>query len=437
MRARHVACFVAATLACVASAAPPSVVSAWPDHGDVRVDPELREIRIEFDQAMSTAGQSICGRGPAFPTLTDKPRWEIGADGTMRVLVLPVKLEPEHEYMMSVNCPAANNCRSTAGEPAEPTPLWFKTGRAGDASPPGPTPDENREAIAALRRAIDGRYSYRDLRVNDWDAKFDAWREKLEHAPTRGAFARTAARLLMAAEDPHISLRVGEAVVGTVRGGPRANVDFSHVDKLVPGLKWKNSAVATGTLDDGVGYIAITSWSPELVDPVLAALDDWRTAPGIIIDVRANGGGDELAARSVAARFASRPAVYSKHQYREGDGFGPVVDRVLEPAPVEARCTGKVVVLMGPACMSSCESFLLMMRHGANAPLVGARSRGSSGNPKPVDLKNGVAAILPTWRDMLPDGTLLEGRGVEPDQAVEVTGATDAVLQAGLLLIRR
>ena len=437
MMALQVACCIVAAFACAAWAKPPNVVDAHPDHGDVGVDPDLREIRIEFDQAMSIAGQSLCGGGSTFPTLTDKPRWETGADGKVRVLVLPVKLEPEHEYTMSVNCPAANNCRSAAGEPAEITPIWFKTGRAGEASPPGPTPDENRGAIVALRRAIDGRYSYRDLRVKDWDARFDAWREKLEHAPTRGAFARTAARLLMEAEDPHISLRVGEAVVGTVRGGPRANVDFSQVDKIVPGLKWKNKAVATGTLDDGVGYIAITSWSPELVEPVLAALDGWRTAPGIIIDVRANGGGDELAARSVAARFASRPAVYSKHQYREGDGFGPVVDRVLEPAPVEARCTGKVVVLMGPACMSSCESFLLMMRHGANAPLVGARSRGSSGNPKPVDLGNGVTAILPTWRDMLPDETLLEGRGVEPDQAVEMTGATDAVLQAGLLLLRR
>lgn len=437
MSARPIAWCVAAALTCATWAAPPSVVVARPDHGDVGVDPGLREIRIEFDQAMSIAGQSLCGGGSSFPTLTDKPRWERGADGTMRVLVLPVKLEPEHEYTLSVNCPAANNCRSAAGEPAEITPIWFRTGRAGGASPPGPTPDENREAIIALRRAIDGRYSYRDLRVKDWDARFDAWREKLENAPTRGAFARTAARLLMAAEDPHISLRVGEAVVGTVRGGPRANVDFSQVDKIVPGLKWKNKAVATGTLEDGVGYLAITSWSPESVDPVLAVLDGWRTSPGIIIDVRANGGGDELAARSVAARFASRPAVYSKHQFRKGDGFGPVVDRVLEPAPVEARFTGKVVVLMGPACMSSCESFLLMMRHGANAPLVGARSRGSSGNPKPVALGNGVSAILPTWRDMLPDETLLEGRGVEPDLVVEVTPTTDAVLQAGLRLLRR
>lgn len=115
MRARHVACFVAAALSCTAWAAPPSVVNARPDHGDVRVDPELREIRIEFDQAMSTAGQSICGRGPAFPTLTDKPRWEKGADGTTRVLVVPVKLEPEHEYILSVNCASANNCRNAAG----------------------------------------------------------------------------------------------------------------------------------------------------------------------------------------------------------------------------------------------------------------------------------------------------------------------------------
>lgn len=437
MKTRLGAAWVVVVAACAAWAEPPRVVWAQPDHGDVGVDPEVHEIRIEFDQAMNAGGQSVCGGGPTFPSLTDKPHWEKAADGTVRVLVLPVKLEVGHVYQLSVNCPAAQNCRSAAGEPAEITPLWFRTGNVGDAVPPGPTREENAAAVQMLRRAIAERYSYRDLRVKDWGAKFDAASVELESAKTRGAFARAAGRLLAAAEDPHIHLRVGEAMVGSVRGGVRPNVDLRRVATLVPGFEWKNTAVGVGKYEDGVGYLAITSWSPDLMGPALEALDAWRAAPGIVIDVRANGGGDELAARSVAARFASEPAVYSKNQYREGEGFGPVMERKIEPAPAEQRCKGRVVVLMGPACMSTCESFLLMMRHGAKAPLVGGRSRGSSGNPKPCDLGNGVTAVLPSWRDLLPDGTVLEGVGVEPDEAVSPAGGGDAVLEAGLRRVRR
>jgi C-terminal processing protease CtpA/Prc len=81
-----------------------------------------------------------------------------------------------------------------------------------------------------------------------------------------------------------------------------------------------------------------------------------------------------------------------------------------------------------------------MMRHGAGARLFGERSGGSSGNPKPHDLGNGVTAFLPSWQDMLPDGTLLEGKGVEPDQVVKAAPGDfargDPVLDAALKWLR-
>lgn len=385
---------------------------------------------------MRASGQSICGGGATFPRVTGTPRWEKAADGTVRVLVLPVALEEEHAYRLSVNCSGAQNCRSATGEPAEITPVWFATGKAGEAPPAPPTPDEQRAAYEALRRAVSERYSYRDLRVQDWDARLEAARRTLESARTRGAFARAAASVLAAAQDPHVSLRVGDAIMATVRASVRPNVDLARVAKLVPEFAWKNDAVGVGQFEDGVGYLAITRWSPEMMEPALSALDAWRSSPGVVIDVRANAGGDELAARSIASRFTRERAVYSKNQYREGDGFGPVLERTIEPARAESQCHARVVVLMGPVCMSSCESFLLMMRYGAKAPLIGAASRGSSGNPKPVELGNGVTVVLPTWRDMLPDGTLLEGRGVTPDESVGWDDAGDEVLEAGLRRVR-
>ena len=53
-----------------------------------------------------------------------------------------------------------------------------------------------------------------------------------------------------------------------------------------------------------------------------------------------------------------------------------------------------------------------MMKQAPDAVLVGAASQGSSGNPQPVELDNGVTAFLPCWKAMTPDGSELEGVGI-------------------------
>jgi C-terminal processing protease CtpA/Prc len=90
--------------------------------------------------------------------------------------------------------------------------------------------------------------------------------------------------------------------------------------------------------------------------------------------------------------------------------------------------------------MSSCESFLLMMKQVPGCKLVGGKSYGSSGNPKPFDLGNGVTVFLPSWQDLRLDGSLLEGEGIAPDISVQTTEADlltkDPVLDAALAYLR-
>jgi hypothetical protein len=88
--------------------------------------------------------------------------------------------------------------------------------------------------------------------------------------------------------------------------------------------------------------------------------------------------------------------------------------------------------------MSSNESFIMMMRGDPQCRTFGARLCGSSGNPRPHDLGAGISVLLPSWQDDFPDGTLLEGRGIEPDVPVEFTasGNGDPVLAAALGWLR-
>jgi len=112
-------------------AVPPKVVETVPRNGDLNVDPDLQELRFVFDQDMSADGYSICGGGPLFPKTVGRPRW---ADS--RTLVMRVQLAADHEYRLSINCPAAQKCRNIAGESAVPYPVQFRTAAANDATQP-------------------------------------------------------------------------------------------------------------------------------------------------------------------------------------------------------------------------------------------------------------------------------------------------------------
>ena len=77
------------------------------------------------------------------------------------------------------------------------------------------------------------------------------------------------------------------------------------------------------------------------------------------------------------------------------------------------------------------------MKAAEHVLLVGAPTAGASGNPRPIDLPNGVTVLASTWIERLPDGTVLEGHGVVPDVMVEHGGPGDATFVRGLIELRR
>lgn len=142
----------------------------------------------------------------------------------------------------------------------------------------------------------------------------------------------------------------------------------------------------------------------------------------------------------MAGRFIEKPTVYSKNRIREGGEWKGPFDRVVEPRKDAERYSKPVAVLIGPKVGSSAESFVLMMKHGAKARLIGDVTKGSSGRPMPHQLGNGVTVYLSSWEDQLPDGTLLEGRGVRPDTVIKTNlkqlTTSDPVLEAAVKYLR-
>jgi len=417
------------------------IVRVVPDNGQTDVDAALDRLLVEFDQDMDPRGFSWTGGGPSFPKMRGQPTWL-----SPRVCILPVQLRAGREYTFGINSTSYRNFRNAAGEPVEPYSVTFRTAGTGSQRARTPTVEENRRSIAELERAVRERYSYRDLRKVDWPARFADHKPALEQAETVDSFARAAARVLAAAEDPHIWLVADGITIGTMQRQVRANYNLEAVERLVPGWKKVNDAIATGRFDNDIGYLLIKTWdrqrSRELreLDALLTDMAVGSTA--LIVDVRPNSGGDEELAQEFAARFVAQPLVYAKHApvdpARPG-GFAERRDSVLVPSS-GSKYRGPVAVLMGPQNMSSCEAFLLMMKQAPRCKLIGERSYGSSGNPQPNPLANGVTVYLPSWQAFTADGEWLEGKGIAPDIEVPTGSAefqrADSVLAAALQWLR-
>jgi hypothetical protein len=427
-------------------AVPPKVIKMVPENGDTNVKPGPTKIRILFDQDMNTGGMSITGGGEKFPDIVGKPHW-IGK----RTIGFNAKLLPNHEYVFSINSPSHHNFKNTKGESAEIYPVWFKTigadGAVSDVNDVSQlTQEQNKDAIDILKKAVTHNYSYNDLRKVDWDIEFAQYHQRLLNARTPEEFARIAGQLLAAAKDKHIWLKVEDKQIPAYMNPSIPNANFKLLPQLVPAFQKQGRLVCTGRFPDGIGYILINSWSgsDKDFDPLYVALKEMANAPGLIVDVRGNSGGSETIAQKFAGCFLDKPALYSKHQYIEPDepgSFGSLRSRYVMPNEDGPKYRGKVAVLIGPVVISSCESFVLMMKQVPGCKLIGQTTQGSSGNPKPHDLDNGVEVYLPSWKDFLPDGTCIEGKGIDPDIAIEATPdkitTNDPVIDAALKELRK
>lgn len=430
------ACLAAASAA--AAAEPPKVIELDPPHQSTELDPNTTEIRVTFDRDMNTRGFSFCGGGPQFPKMRGRPKWI-----NKRTVVVKVRLEPEHRYQMSLNCPAANNFTAQDGTPLQPTPWSFSTGsKLGRIE----QRDLNRKSLEELMEVLTDEYSYRDRKQIDWKKLERKYRKRLANAKTTRKWVATVAKMLRPAEDLHLWMDFGGTATATHRRKLKPNMTMDGLKAVLPNLAQRNRTVWTARTDDDIAYLLIASWSvdrTEDLQTVHSILEESGSAKALILDVRPNSGGDESLAKSIAAWFVDGQKTYAKNAYRDRHsktGFGKTLSRTIQGNDPPRRYQRPVFVLMGPANMSSCEAFLLMMKQGRDVKLVGQTSFGSSGNPKPHELANRVTIYVPSWKALRPDGTPFEGQGIAPDIEVKAPSRQfrtgDPVLQRALKELR-
>ncbi|MCA8956101.1 MAG: S41 family peptidase [Planctomycetes bacterium] len=298
-----------------------------------------------------------------------------------------------------------------------------------------------------LVRDMDRHYSYFAHKKVDWKALTDGFRDRMQAASDANAFVVQAVQMLAALRDGHVHLVDPAGKLHQPYLPPRTlNFDFKRLrgELRVPRQFGRAGLVAKTA--DGFGYVLLASFrnesSSDLAE-LLRALDGLLDCPGLIFDVRGNGGGNDAWAAQIASRLTDREVVYSTTRVRAGtrhDAFSAPRPQSIKPrkGPVGRPYSRPIVCLAGSFTMSSAEAFVMMMKALPHARVIGEPTRGSSGNPSPLDLPNGVTVHYSRWVQCLPDGSVLEGRGVVPDQAVAWSeDGADSVFSAGLTDLRQ
>jgi C-terminal processing protease CtpA/Prc len=396
----------------------PKIISTVPVFGDCNVDPELTKIIIKFDQDMSP-GYSVPDL-KNMPQITGKLEWV-----DKRTLSIPVKLYPNKLYSLLFNNSRYQNFTNLEGIPLNPEDLHFQT-------KPVSYEALNKKAYAEFNEIFPKQYSYASIKGVNWKSLLEKNRAELENAKTNTEFALKLVKILRATGDPHLWVDVeGQRLETGKMKLVESNYGSKQLFSLLQDKKISNGFMSMSGVIDSVGYISMREWNTDLNKLSLKPWGDSRNPevpaeevlkalfkyPNLIIDVRENSGGNESYAKQFASYFVKDSIPYEKvKSFNQKTGsFDNEHLKKLYPNEKKLSYSGNIYVLSGPSVMSSNESFILMMKQSPKTKVVGMKTYGSSGNPIPHELSNGVIVYLPSWQAYTLDGKLIEGSGIEPD----------------------
>ncbi len=138
-----------------------------------------------------------------------------------------------------------------------------------------------------------------------------------------------------------------------------------------------------------------------------------RDAPGLIIDVRGNHGGNSDVAKQIIDELVADPVVVWTWQTRHGAG-----NTYADPSTTPYD--GPVVVLVDVLSGSAAEAFSVGIQAIGRADIVGERTAGRLLGGELAELPMGALMIYPITVAVAADGTVVEGHGVIPDLPVAV-----------------
>jgi carboxyl-terminal processing protease len=223
--------------------------------------------------------------------------------------------------------------------------------------------------------------------------------------PLRGLSAEEAGRYIRGPEGTSVTLAVrsggGERTVEV----ERARIPLDDVQARLAEARVAHARVAQ--IGEGVA------------ERLRARLEELlaQGAQAVVLDLRGNPGGLAEEAAEVAGLFLEEGVVARF----SGSGAMEARGDALPPVPL--------VVLVDGRTASAAELVAGAIQDHERGVIVGTRTFGKGAVVSVSDLADGAAVRFTSGEFLTPDGHVVEGRGISPDEVVLSVGPTDAPLE--------
>jgi carboxyl-terminal processing protease len=194
----------------------------------------------------------------------------------------------------------------------------------------------------------------------------------------------------------------------------RAVLSGAEKGKLGAGLN-VSALFEAKRLENNIGYIRFSNFVNVLDVQISAAVETMKDAPGIIIDLRGNSGGDDSVALKMANLFFDKETLLMITKTRKGD------DLSYKAKPAKNPFLGKLVILVDEFSGSASEQFTAGMQEIGRAVVIGKTTKGEDLDADVVELPTGALLIYAYGQPRTPKGVVIEGRGVIPNKEVNLT----------------
>ena len=184
-------------------------------------------------------------------------------------------------------------------------------------------------------------------------------------------------------------------------------------------------------LDGNIGYLHFTNFLAILNPRIQAAIESFKDASGIIIDLRGNGGGDDSVALKIANMLFDKETQLMITKTRKGDDF------YYKAKPAKNPYLGRVAIIVDETSGSASEQIAAGLQEAKRAFIVGKTTKGADLDSTSVGLPIKALFLYPYGQPRTPKGVVIEGRGVIPDREVNLTRkdllmGRDAQLEAAI-----
>ena len=248
---------------------------------------------------------------------------------------------------------------------------------------------------------------------------------RLDDTPVKGLTLREAVKIMRGKPGTSIVLTI-------VREGEEKPLKIK-VTRAVIRVK----SVKSRMLDDGFGYLRITSFQSKTGDNLHEAIrklkkENGGSLDGLVLDLRNNPGGVLSAAVEVSDAFLDEGLIV----YTEGRNpssrlsFSATPGDILDGAPL--------VVLVNGGSASASEIVAGALQDHRRGIVTGSKTFGKGSVQTILPLGNGSALKLTTARYYTPSGRSIQAEGIEPDIKLErvrvaaVENAPEGIKEADL-----